>query len=81
MRYMAAGTINLEELSAKMRAELAAATDEAALETWRVTHLGRKGTLTSVLRRLGSLEMEEGRRIGGEANKSRSSWRRRWRRS
>ena len=46
MRYMAAETINLEELAAKARADLAAATDEAALEAWRVAHLGRKGALT-----------------------------------
>ena len=69
MRYMAAETIDLDELATRARAELDAATDEAALESWRVTHLGRKGTLTSVLRQLGSLEMEERRRIGGEANK------------
>ncbi|MCH8008538.1 MAG: phenylalanine--tRNA ligase subunit alpha [Chloroflexi bacterium] len=66
---MAAETIDLEEFAAKARADLAAATDEAALEAWRVAHLGRKGTLTSVLRGLGGLEMDERRRIGGEANK------------
>ena len=68
MRYMTAGAIDLKALAAKARADLDAATDEAALEAWRVAHLGRKGTLTSVLRQLGSLEMEERRRIGGEAN-------------
>ncbi len=41
MRYMAAETIDLEALAAKARAELDAAADEAALDTWRVTHLGR----------------------------------------
>ena len=68
MRYMTSEAIDLKALAAKARADLDAATDEAALEAWRVAHLGRKGTLTSVLRQLGSLEMEERRRIGGEAN-------------
>jgi phenylalanyl-tRNA synthetase alpha chain len=65
---MAAGTIDLDAIGAQARSELASASDEAALEAWRVTHLGRKGTLTSVLRQLGDLDMEERKRIGGEAN-------------
>ncbi|MCH8161426.1 MAG: phenylalanine--tRNA ligase subunit alpha, partial [Chloroflexi bacterium] len=63
---MTAETIDLEALAAKARADLDAATDEAALEAWRVAHLGRKGTLTAVLRQLGGLEMDERVRIGGE---------------
>ena len=65
---MAAGTIDLDAIASRARSELDAASDEAELEAWRVTHLGRKGTLTSVLRQLGGLEIEERKRIGGEAN-------------
>jgi len=65
---MAADTIDLEGIAERARNELDAATDEAALEAWRVTHLGRKGTVTGVLRQLGELEIEERQRIGAEAN-------------
>ena len=66
---MAKEAIDLEELSSGARAELDAAGDEAALEAWRIAYLGRKGRLTSVLRRLGELPIEERRRLGGEANR------------
>ena len=65
---MAAGIIDLDAIASKARSELDSALDEAELEAWRITHLGRKGTLTSVLRQLGDLEIEERKRIGGEAN-------------
>ena len=58
----------LRELASGARAELAAASDEAALETWRIAYLGRKGRLTLVLRRLSELPLEERRRLGKEAN-------------
>ena len=58
----------LRELASGARAELAAASDEASLESWRIAYLGRKGRLTLVLRRLSELPLEERRRLGKEAN-------------
>lgn len=66
---MATEAIDLAELASSARAELGATEDEAALEGWRVSYLGRKGRLTLVLRRLGELPMEERRRLGAEANR------------
>ena len=60
--------IDLAAIATRARAELDAAADEAALETWRVAQLGRKGAVTSVLRRLGALPIDERRRLGAEAN-------------
>ncbi len=60
--------VDIEAIAATARAGLAAADDEAALESWRVAQLGRKGVLTSVLRQLAGLPIEERRRIGAEAN-------------
>jgi phenylalanyl-tRNA synthetase alpha chain len=64
----------LKNIEEQARAELAAAADEASLEAWRVTWLGRKGRLTSVLRGLSDLPIEERRHAGAAANsvKSRS---------
>ncbi len=39
-----------------------------ALETWRVSYLGRRGRLTLILRGLSSLPLEERRQVGAEAN-------------
>jgi len=61
--------IDLQELASSARRELEASDDEAALESWRIAYLGRKGKLTSVLRNLSELPLEERRRIGGEANR------------
>ena len=66
---MAAQAVDLAELASAARSELDAAVDEAALEAWRVSVLGRKGRLTLVLRQLGGLPIEERRRLGAEANK------------
>ncbi len=49
-------------------AELAAINDLNELETWRVRHLGKKGTLTQLLRGLGTLPPEERPRAGQAAN-------------
>ncbi len=61
--------IDLEALASTARSGLDAAGDEAELEAWRIAHLGRKGSLTLVLRSLGDLPVEERRRVGGEANR------------
>jgi phenylalanyl-tRNA synthetase alpha chain len=61
--------LDLSRVASEARAGLDAAKDAAALETWRVAYLGRKGALTQVLRQLGDLPIEERKRLGGEANK------------
>jgi phenylalanyl-tRNA synthetase alpha chain len=59
----------VEQLASSGRSELAAAADDKALEAWRVAYLGRKGKLTLLLRSLGSLSLEERRRVGAAANR------------
>ena len=66
---MTTEAIDLEALARTAKAELDAAADEAAVESWRVAYLGRKGRLTQVLRGLGALAPEERRRVGAEANR------------
>jgi len=58
----------LEELRAKAISELESISDLQDLEKWRVQYLGRKGSLTSILRSLGSLPVDERRVAGSSAN-------------
>ena len=59
----------LKTIEEQARADLAAAKDDASLQVWRVTYLGRKGRLTGVLRGLGGLPVEERRNLGALANR------------
>lgn len=58
----------LEELKTKAVAELGLINDLSELEKWRVRYLGRKGDLTSLLRGLSSLPIEDRRAAGAAAN-------------
>jgi phenylalanyl-tRNA synthetase alpha chain len=58
----------LEQLKAQAITELDSVTSPKELEEWRVRCLGRKGSLTSVLRGLGALPLEERRTAGAAAN-------------
>ncbi len=58
----------LEELKTRAVAELGLINSLSDLEKWRVRYLGRKGALTSVLRGLGSLPIEDRRSAGAAAN-------------
>jgi phenylalanyl-tRNA synthetase alpha chain len=58
----------LQALRDEALAALAAAADAAALEQWRITYLGKKGRLTTVLRGLGALPPAERPRVGQVAN-------------
>jgi phenylalanyl-tRNA synthetase alpha chain len=58
----------LERLKAKAIAELDSIVNLRELEEWRVRYLGRKGSLTSILRGLGALPLEERRTVGAAAN-------------
>ncbi len=62
----------LKEIEAKARTELAAVADEQALESWRITYLGRRSRLSLILRGLASLPLEERRQVGAAANRLRS---------
>jgi phenylalanyl-tRNA synthetase alpha chain len=62
----------IEELNALERAalaELAGLPNEAALEQWRIRVLGRRGTLSELLRGLGALSPEERPVAGAAANR------------
>jgi phenylalanyl-tRNA synthetase alpha chain len=66
---MTSETTSLPEIESSALAGLSRAADLDALEEWRVAYLGRKGTLTQVLRTLGSItDVEERRRVGSDAN-------------
>jgi phenylalanyl-tRNA synthetase alpha chain len=58
----------LDEVRTSALGQLDAASDAAALEQWRVTHLGRKSTLAELLSGLGKLPADDRRLVGGAAN-------------
>src|SRR5256885_1183443 len=64
--------VDLDELWKNARSELAAVTDVASLDAWRLSYLGRRGALTLVLRGLGELAPEERRSVGARANELRA---------
>jgi len=59
----------LEELLANALMELEAVTRDKELEAWRVRYLGKKSQLTTILRGLAKLPMEERKKIGALANR------------
>ena len=58
----------LDELKTKALQELGAIQDEKELESWRVRYLGKKSLLTSTLRSLSTLPLEERKSAGSQAN-------------
>ena len=58
----------LEAIQQAALADLGASVDEAALERWRITHLGRSSALMQIFDQLGSLPKEERPLIGKRAN-------------
>lgn len=58
----------LESMLAQAKAAMVAAGDEAALQEIRVSYLGKKGQLTSIMKEMGSLSSEERPVIGAVAN-------------
>jgi phenylalanyl-tRNA synthetase alpha chain len=63
----------LNDLRQTAMAELQAAGDREKLNEIRVKYLGKKGTLTSLLKGLGNLSPEERPRIGQLVNKVRAA--------
>ena len=59
---------SLEDIKAEAAAAIEAAADVAALEELRVSYLGKKGALTSLLKGLGQLSAEERPKAGAEIN-------------
>ena len=66
---MTSVTDSISELESSALKQLDAVSDAAQLEDWRLAYLGRKGTLTGVLRGLASLPIDERRRLGADANR------------
>jgi phenylalanyl-tRNA synthetase alpha chain len=64
---------DITTLDTDARAALAAASDDAALEAWRVRYLGRNGALAGLMARLGSLAPEERREAGSRANQAKQA--------
>ncbi|MCL0065422.1 phenylalanine--tRNA ligase subunit alpha [Dehalococcoidia bacterium] len=62
----------LEEIKSRALDELRNLNDLNEIEAWRVGYLGRKGTVTQLLRGLSSLPIEERREAGAVANKLKS---------
>jgi phenylalanyl-tRNA synthetase alpha chain len=58
----------LRELEEKALHELEGVNSMEALDKWRITYLGRKGSLTTILRGMGQLPPEERPAIGQAAN-------------
>lgn len=58
----------LKELRQKAAQELDAVTNVKELEGWRVRYLGRKSVLSSALRSLASLPLDERKQVGALAN-------------
>src|ERR1700736_1559068 len=59
---------DLERLRTTARDRIESATDHKALEDLRVSLLGKKGELTTILRQLGSLPASERATAGADAN-------------
>ena len=63
----------IDEISRTAAAELDSLETLDAVDHWRVAYLGRRGTLTSVLRSLSALAVEERRAVGALANEAKSA--------
>jgi phenylalanyl-tRNA synthetase alpha chain len=63
----------LEELKQRAAQELEAVTQVKELESWRVHYLGKKSQLTTILRGLAKLPLEERKKVGALANQIKAS--------
>ncbi|MBO54530.1 MAG: phenylalanine--tRNA ligase subunit alpha [Dehalococcoidia bacterium] len=62
----------IEQITTSASQELSHISDLEKLEEWRVSYLGRRGKLTSILRGLSELGLEERKNAGNLANKSKA---------
>ncbi len=58
----------LEQIQARAVQELETVQDEAALQAWRVRHLGRSAPVMQVFSRLGQVSKEQRPLVGQRAN-------------
>ena len=61
-------TSNLDTLEAEVRSQIDGATDEAALDAVRVSALGKKGSVSLMMRELGKMSPEERQVMGPALN-------------
>jgi phenylalanyl-tRNA synthetase alpha chain len=61
-------TSDLSALEAQLQARIAAANDEASLEALRVEALGKQGSISALMRNLGSMSPEERKTYGAALN-------------
>ena len=61
-------TTDLEELERALLARLAAANDETSLEALRVEALGKQGSISALMKNLGSMSPDERKTFGGALN-------------
>ena len=64
---------SIDELTRSASVELDTLENLEAVDQWRVSYLGRRGSLTNVLRSLSSLEVGERRTIGAAANQAKKT--------
>ena len=64
---------SIEAITLSASAELDRLENLEAVDQWRVSYLGRRGMLTTVLRGLSSLEVEERRTVGALANQAKNT--------
>ncbi len=67
------GAGDIEKLVADTLSAISAATDKNELDEIRIAHLSRKGTITSILKSLKDLSVEEKKTIGGAANRAKTA--------
>ena len=60
----------VEQVKIQALRELESASDDDALEQWRVMYLGRSGRITMLLRGLGELDSDNRRIVGAAANRA-----------
>ena len=64
---------DLEDLKTKLMGEIAAAADEAAIEAVRVNAIGKKGSVSELLKTLGKMDPEERKTRGAAINELRNA--------
>ena len=63
---------SIDELTEQATQELNSINDLESLDQWRITYLGRRGSLTSVLRGLSELDLEQRRELGALGNQAKN---------
>ena len=64
---------SIEEIVRAATAELDSLENLEAVDQWRVSYLGRRGELTTVLRSLSSLDVDQRRTVGASANEAKNT--------